>query len=78
MDSGDGIRESVRELTSYGVSERSIASQLTRQYKPTYIQLYRTNRSQAAQLKSRLLSAYQAAGYDREEKSEDIDAWLED
>lgn len=78
MDSGDGIRESVRELTSYGVSERSIASQLTRQYKPTYIQLYRSNRSQAAQLKSRLLSAYQAAGYDREEKSKDIDAWLED
>ena len=39
MDSGDGIRESVRELTSYGVSERSIASQLTRQYKPTYLSL---------------------------------------
>lgn len=78
IESGNGIQSSVKELMDYGVSGKSIASQITKLYKDEYVKLYRTNRGKAANLKAYILTAYQSAGYDRAKKSKDIDRWLDD
>ena len=68
----------MKELMDYGVSGKSIATQITKLYKDEYVKLYRTNRGKAANLKAYILTAYQSAGYDRAKKSKDIDRWLDD
>lgn len=78
IESGNGIQSSVKELMDYGVSGKSIATQITKLYKDEYVKLYRTNRGKAANLKAYILTAYQSAGYDRAKKSKDIDRWLDD
>lgn len=78
IDSGEDIPAAVKKLTEHGMSKETLSSQLTTKYKKKYIELYKTNRTAAANLKAALLAALTAAGYDRETKAKAIDKWLEE
>ena len=71
---GKNLKAVIQGYTSNGVKTSTLASQITSYFKPLYIQM--TN-SERARLKGYLLNAYVLLGYDRNEKSKDIDKWLE-
>lgn len=77
VESGKDLKKTVKRYLTHGVEKKTLASRITSQYKQEYISLYKKNKSKAASLKRRLLDAYMALGYDRSDKSEDIDAWLD-
>ena len=73
--SGNNLRAVINEYTAHGVEKKTLASQITSYFKP----LYKTMSSaERASLKSYLLNAYVALGYNRSEKSKDINNWLKD
>lgn len=78
LESGKGLSSAIAELKEHGVKESTLASRITTLYKDTYIDLYKTNRREAAALKQKLLAAYVELGYKRSQKSKDIDAWLKE
>jgi hypothetical protein len=59
-----------------GVSKETLSGRITSEFKEEYVMLYKTNPAKAETLKQKLLNAYVAIGYDREEKSKDIDRWV--
>lgn len=74
VSSGVNLRATIKEYTDNGVSEKTLASQITKHYKPLYLEM---SKSERARLKGYLLNAYVLLGYDRSKKSKDIDQWLE-
>jgi hypothetical protein len=74
VSSGVNLRATIKEYTDNGVSEKTLASQITKHYKPLYLEM---SKSERARLKGYLLNAYVLLGYDRSKKSKDIDKWLE-
>lgn len=76
VETGSGLQSTVKKYMDHGVKAETMASQITSQYKAQYVELYRTNKTKAAELKARLLTAYAALGYDRSKKQKDIDKWL--
>lgn len=78
VETGKDLTARTRELLTNGAKEESLAALLTKTYKAQYVALYRQNKTRAANLKARLLTAYEKLGYDREKKNRDIDAWLKD
>lgn len=77
VESGKNLKKTVKRYLAHGVEKKTLASRITSQYKQEYISLYKKDKTKAASLKRRLLDAYMALGYDRSDKSEDIDAWLD-
>lgn len=78
VETGKDLTARTQELLKNGAKEESLAALLTKTYKEQYVSLYRQNKTKAANLKARLLTAYEKLGYDREKKNRDIDAWLKD
>lgn len=76
VETGTNLPSRIRELTDHGVSASTLAGKITSQYKQQYIQLYAKDKTKAAALKARLLTAYAALGYDRTKKNKDIEKWL--
>lgn len=74
VETGKNLKTVIKEYTSHGVSEKTLASQITSYFKPKYIDM---SKSQRASLKGYLLNAYEQLGYDRDKKSKDIDKWVE-
>ena len=78
IDSGKDISGTVKEYLSKGYKSDSLARQITSDYKETFVNLWSSNRSQAEALLEKLLDAYEALGYSRSKKREDILDWLEE
>lgn len=76
VETGVDLKKAIQEMTSHGYENSDLAGQITRNYKDQYISLMKTNKTAAANLKARLLTAYAALGYDRTKKAKEIDAWL--
>lgn len=76
VETGTNLSGRIKELTDHGVSTSTLAKQITSKYKQQYIQLYAKDKTRAAALKARLLTAYAALGYDRTRKNKDIEKWL--
>lgn len=74
VETGKNLKTVIKEYTSHGVSEKTLASQITSYFKPKYIEM---SKSQRASLKGYLINAYEQLGYDRDKKSKDIDKWVE-
>ena len=70
---GKNLKNVIAEYTGHGVDTKTLASQITSYFKPLYISM--TN-SERAGIKGYLLNAYAQLGYNRYEKSKDIDNWL--
>ena len=73
VKTGKNIKSVINEYTTHGVDKQTLASQITKYYKPIYIGM---SKSQRASLKGYLLNAYVLLGYNRSDKSRDIDSWL--
>lgn len=75
VESGKNLKAVIKRYVDNGVEKKTLSSQITKYFKPLYIEM---SRSERANLKGYLLNAYVQLGYNRNEKSKDIDKWLED
>jgi hypothetical protein len=75
VQTGKNLKQVIKDYTDNGVETKDLAGQITKYFKPMYIEM--SNRERAA-LKGYLLNAYALLGYDRTKKSKDIDKWLDD
>jgi len=73
VQTGKDLASVIRSYTDHGVTKKTLASNITKHFKPLYQGMTNTER---AALKGYLLNAYEKLGYDRAQKSKDIDAWL--
>jgi len=76
VETGENLRTTIKEYLDNGVSKTTLASQITTQYKQQLIDLKATGKGYA-DLQARLLTAYEALGYDRAQKQKDIQRWFE-
>lgn len=77
VETGKGLTSEITMLKKHGSTNKSLASAITNHFSDTYISLYKTNKTEASRLQSRLLTAYEALGYKREDKIKDIQQWVE-
>ena len=75
VTTGTNLKSVITKYTDNGVDKKTLASQITSHFKPLYKKMSNYER---ASLKGYLLNAYAVLGYDRADKSKDIDKWLED
>jgi len=75
VQTGKNLKAVIQKYTDNGVDKKTLASQITFYFKPLYREMSNTER---AAIKGYLLNAYQLLGYNRSEKSKDIDKWLKD
>ena len=76
VETGENLRTTIKEYLDNGVSKTTLASQITTQYKQQLIDLKASGKGYA-DLQARLLTAYEALGYDRAQKQKDIQRWFE-
>lgn len=77
VESGKNLRNVISAYKQLGVEASTLSRQITNKYEKQLIALYTTDHTAFANLQARLLSAYEALGYDRDEKLKDIKKWLE-
>jgi hypothetical protein len=75
VQTGKNLKVVIQKYTDNGVDKKTLASQITSYFKPLYKEMSKTER---AGIKGYLLNAYSLLGYNRNEKSKDIDNWLKD
>lgn len=76
--SGQNLKSAIKEYTSHGIEEKTLSAQITRLYKDELVELAKKNKSKAADLQAKILNAYVALGYDRDQKLKDVQAWYKD
>lgn len=76
IESGSGIQSAVDELLNHGADKKSVASRITSEFKAKYVELYDSDPTAAKELRKKLLDAYEALGYDRDDKYDDIADWV--
>jgi len=64
-------KEAIDGLLAHGKEKKNIASSITSKYKEKYLELRKTNVSQAATLKGQLISMFEYLGYDGKKKVEE-------
>ena len=72
--SGD-VKEAAREYLEHGKEAKDLSRQITTAYKEQYLAATPEERRK---LKQKLLEIYAALGFNRKEKSKDIDDWVKD
>jgi hypothetical protein len=75
IEDGGDLKAAAKEYFDHGAEKGDIGSEITKAYKPQYIAATTEERKK---LKEKLLAAYVALGFNRADKSKDIDKWLED
>jgi uncharacterized protein YpmB len=73
VETGKDLKKTIKVYLDNGVSEETLASQITKHFKPLYREM---SNSERAKLKGYLLNAYALLGKKREDKSKDINDWL--
>lgn len=77
VESGTNLKATVQVYLDNGVSKTTLASQITSKYKPLLVELWKAGKKgEFANLQARILTAYEALGYDRAKKLKDIEAWM--
>lgn len=61
----------------YGYDRDTLAAEITRHFRPIYVELYKKSRREASKLQGYLLNAYVALGYKRSNRIKSINAWLD-
>ena len=75
IEDGRDLKAAAKEYFDHGAEKGDIGSEITKAYKPQYIAASPEERKK---LKEKLLAAYVALGFNRADKSKDIDKWLKD
>lgn len=65
----------IEDLMKHGVEAKTLQSQLTKEYKPLYLEL--KAQGKASTLKNVLISAYMATGLSKDDAAKRIDKWKE-
>lgn len=76
VETGENLRATIKEYLDNGVSKTTLADQITTKYRKQLIDLKASGKGYA-DLQARLLTAYEALGYDRAQKQKDIQKWFE-
>ncbi len=72
---GKNITKYVKEALDHDKDKSDIASSVTRQFKPIYLELLSQNK--AADLHNKLITAYMAMGYTKDSAMKKIKDWSE-
>ena len=75
VETGKNLKKTIEKYLDNGVSEDTLAGQITEYFKPIYREMSKAERTK---LKGYLLNAYELLGKKRGKKSEDINDWLKD
>ena len=75
VESGGDVGKAAQEYLSHGGEKGDIGNAITKAYKAQYIDASPEERKK---LKEKLLAAYVALGFNRADKSKDIDKWLKE
>lgn len=75
IEAGGDVKEAAREYLEHGKEAKDLSRQITTAYKEQYLAATPEERKK---LKEKLLTAYVAAGFNRADKSKDIDKWLKE
>lgn len=76
ISSGGDVRGEVDKLLSSGKDGKTVKTTITRAYKDEMIELYKTDKTAATELKQKLISAYMAAGETWQEANDKINKWI--
>ena len=75
IDSGKNIDTAIKEIQDSGKEDSSIKSSISRKYHSEYVELLKTNKTKAAELKSKLISVYEYLGDDYDTILDRFDDW---
>jgi hypothetical protein len=76
VGTGSGLKAAIQDLMSHGVTKEALSSRITNQYKDELVALVKAGKtSQAAALQAKILDAYVALGYNRDQKLRDVKKW---
>ena len=76
VETGTNLKATIQEYLNNGVSKTTLASQISTNFRKKYVTLKKSGKGYA-DLQARLLTAYEALGYDRAKKLKEIQKWLE-
>ena len=75
IEAGGDVKEAAKEYLEHGKEEKDLSREVTTAYKAQYLAATPEERRK---LKQKLLEIYAALGFNRKEKSKDIDKWVKD
>ena len=75
IEAGGDVKEAARECLEHGKEAKDLSRQITTAYKEQYLAATPEERRK---LKQKLLEIYATLGFNRKEKSKDIDKWVKD
>ena len=75
IESGGDVKEAAKEYLAHGKEAKDLSREVTTAYKAQYLAATPEERRK---LKQKLLEIYAALGFNRKEKSKDIDKWVKD
>lgn len=75
IEAGGDIKEAAKEYLEHGKEAKDLSREVTTAYKAQYLAAMPEERRK---LKQKLLEIYAALGFNRKEKSKDIDKWVKD
>lgn len=76
VETGTNLKATIQEYLNNGVSKTTLASQISTNFRKKYVTLKKSGKGYA-DLQARLLTAYEALGYDRAKKLKEIQKWME-
>lgn len=75
IEAGGDVKEAAKEYLEHGKEAKDLSREVTTAYKEQYLAATPEERRK---LKQKLLEIYAALGFNRKEKSKDIDKWVKD
>ena len=75
IEAGGDVKEAAKEYLEHGKEAKDLSREVTTAYKAQYLAATPEERKK---LKQKLLEIYAALGFNRKEKSKDIDKWVKD
>ena len=75
IEAGGDVKEAAKEYLEHGKEAKDLSREVTTAYKAQYLAATPEDRRK---LKQKLLEIYAALGFNRKEKSKDIDKWVKD
>lgn len=75
IEAGGDVKEAAKECLEHGKEAKDLSREVTTAYKAQYLAATPEERRK---LKQKLLEIYAALGFNRKEKSKDIDKWVKD
>jgi len=76
VETGENLKATIKEYMDHGVSKTTLATQITNGFKQRLIDAKKAGKGYA-DLQARILTAYEALGYDRQKKLKEIQKWFE-